>query len=253
MRSSKKRKTNRGPRFINLKGKRFGKLKVIKFFGFDKFHHSLWTCRCDCGETTRVMGSNLSREISTKCGYGVCNSRRISNQAKTICKKMNVKFLDKQYLRIREKHNFLCLKHHKKCVSTLESLKTGRHLKCCDKERKESRTGSLAGGWNPNLTEIERRVAKNRYLVPEYWSWNRKVKEVGFCQICAKTYKLESHHINGFKNSSQKERTSLNNGICLCKKCHDIFHEEYGRKDFDFNDYEEFEKDYSIFIKQYGN
>ena len=39
-------------KFVDLTGKRFGRLTVISRAEKDKFGHPRWLCRCDCGNDT---------------------------------------------------------------------------------------------------------------------------------------------------------------------------------------------------------
>ncbi|MCK4819773.1 hypothetical protein KA005_28660 [bacterium] len=54
---------------INLKGQRFGRLIVIKDINKRSKHgHIIWLCRCDCGNLTEVLGTNLIQNHTTSCG-----------------------------------------------------------------------------------------------------------------------------------------------------------------------------------------
>lgn len=55
--------------FKNKLGMRFGKLVVIEFAGRRNGVY-YWKCECDCGETTTVLGSNLTPKRTKSCG---CN------------------------------------------------------------------------------------------------------------------------------------------------------------------------------------
>jgi hypothetical protein len=48
----------------------------------------------------------------------------------------------------------------------------------------------------------------------------------GHCCICLSNEKLNAHHLYSYKYYP-KLRTELNNGVCLCVKCHVLFHEYY--------------------------
>ncbi len=50
-------------RNIDITDKRFGKLTALRFDGDGK-----WLCRCDCGRTTFVFTSNLTKGNSQSCG-----------------------------------------------------------------------------------------------------------------------------------------------------------------------------------------
>jgi hypothetical protein len=53
---------------IDLIGKRFGKLKVIKQTWKDKWGKSRWLCKCDCGNKTIVLANSLKRNHTKSCG-----------------------------------------------------------------------------------------------------------------------------------------------------------------------------------------
>lgn len=65
---------------------------------------------------------------------------------------------------------------------------------------------------NPNLYPINR--SDNRVI-----NWSRKIKEKGFCEKCGSKEKLEAHHILEW-SEYPKGRIDINNGMCLCLKCH---------------------------------
>lgn len=52
----------------SLAGQRFGNLEVIRFFGFDKYHKSTWTCKRSCGNTPIVQGRSLLDGKVKSCG-----------------------------------------------------------------------------------------------------------------------------------------------------------------------------------------
>jgi hypothetical protein len=54
--------------FVDLTGKRFGRLTVIKHCGFNHHHKALRKCVCDCGGETLSTTGNLNQEISRSCG-----------------------------------------------------------------------------------------------------------------------------------------------------------------------------------------
>ncbi len=55
------------PKIIDLSGQVFGKLTVIKFLERKKFH-SLFECKCDCGNITIVTSNNLRTNHTISCG-----------------------------------------------------------------------------------------------------------------------------------------------------------------------------------------
>lgn len=57
-----------GTRFIDLSGKKFGKLTAIDIAGQNKARQYLWNCKCECGGFSVVIGSNLIRNNTKACG-----------------------------------------------------------------------------------------------------------------------------------------------------------------------------------------
>ena len=54
--------------YIDIKGQRFGHLKVIQRSSRKNAAHQLyWICRCDCGRLLSVRGDNLRLGVSTQC------------------------------------------------------------------------------------------------------------------------------------------------------------------------------------------
>jgi 5-methylcytosine-specific restriction endonuclease McrA len=48
--------------------------------------------------------------------------------------------------------------------------------------------------------------------------WSKRVKEIGYCEKCGKTYGLQASHI--ISRTHRNTRWDLQNGLCLCKGCH---------------------------------
>jgi hypothetical protein len=56
------------PGFINLTGKRFSRLVVIKRAAKNLGQKVAWLCKCDCGNTQVVRGSDLKMGKHRSCG-----------------------------------------------------------------------------------------------------------------------------------------------------------------------------------------
>ncbi|MBQ0113389.1 MAG: hypothetical protein KBT03_09690 [Bacteroidales bacterium] len=70
--------------YVDLTGRTFGKLTVIKDCGWsDKSRNRIWECKCECGNTTKALYSNLVKGRTKSCGcakpihykHGLWNSR----------------------------------------------------------------------------------------------------------------------------------------------------------------------------------
>jgi len=54
--------------FVDLTGRRFGRLLVLKVAGKDNQNKRVWECLCDCGNLTIVRGSTLVAGHTRSCG-----------------------------------------------------------------------------------------------------------------------------------------------------------------------------------------
>lgn len=63
---------------IDLSGKKFGRLTVIRFSHKDKYRHSLWHAVCGCGNKTIVRGACMKRGNTRSCGCLGDESRKAS-------------------------------------------------------------------------------------------------------------------------------------------------------------------------------
>lgn len=57
-----RKKKGSPPNFIDLTGKRFGRLVVIKKIKGNKYGHSKYHCKCDCGNEPMVLASELKKQ-----------------------------------------------------------------------------------------------------------------------------------------------------------------------------------------------
>lgn len=110
-------------------------------------------------------------------------------------------------------------------------LKSQKHI-FCSKECYKNNVGKFYTGenntnWNKNLT-LEERQLNRRYT--EYYEWRNEVYERDnyTCQVCgsSKSGTLVAHHLNGY-NWDIEHRTDINNGITLCTRCHNEFHNKF--------------------------
>lgn len=95
--------------FIDLSGKRFGKLVVIKREENASNGDARWLCKCDCGKHKIIRGTALNHGLTVSCGcyhkqivsnknninykHGKCNTRlyNIYNNMKARCYNKNHK------------------------------------------------------------------------------------------------------------------------------------------------------------------
>lgn len=110
------------------------------------------------------------------------------------------------------------------------------------KKRSLALRGKLAGGKNPSwkggITPENMRI---RCSI-EYRLWREAVfaRDGWMCQKCqGRGKELNAHHVQNFADYPAL-RTSIENGITFCKKCHKEFHKKYGVKNNTKEQLEEF-------------
>ncbi len=77
------------------------------------------------------------------------------------------------------------------------------------------------------------------------WRHDVKYRAAYRCEVCNKKNKalfLHAHHLNSYADYPE-QRVDIKNGKCLCKKCHDEFHEKFG--------YHVTAKEFDVFLKSY--
>jgi hypothetical protein len=64
-------------RFIDLTGRKFGRLTVVQRAGHNKFSQILWDCVCECGKKKCLAGEQLKSGNTKSCG---CYNRELIAQ-----------------------------------------------------------------------------------------------------------------------------------------------------------------------------
>ena len=70
-------------RAIDITGKRFGKLTVLRRSSNTQDGSAVWECKCDCGNTTRVKGNSLRSGVTKSCGCGIIDGLKNGWEWKT--------------------------------------------------------------------------------------------------------------------------------------------------------------------------
>lgn len=100
-------------------------------------------------------------------------------------------------------------------------------------------------------TDIQLRITRFRKYNSKKYTSNREIKGYSkwkrdvlkrfhrHCCICLSNERLVAHHLNSYKYFPE-HRLALENGVCLCDRCHIRFHELYENRNtvgqfFEFN------------------
>ena len=193
---------------------------------------------CSCGNESEItVSSFINGRRCEKCGRiksGNSNTINfneikdyINNDSGNYCKLLSE---EKEY-----KNTKTLLKIKCKCGNEFEtSFANFKHenKRQCNKCSLEQNSGENSNLWKGG-TSSERDRIKN---TEEYKQWRESVfkRDNYTCQCCKdnKGNNLEAHHIENF-SSNEDLRFNINNGITLCKKCHNpnqmgSYHNIYG-------------------------
>lgn len=85
------REGKRQPNFIDMTGKRFGRLTVLKEAGKSLSNGGItWLCKCDCGKQIVVLGASLRSGNTKSCGcYSADMAREIGKSRNKYSSKNN--------------------------------------------------------------------------------------------------------------------------------------------------------------------
>ena len=226
-------------RFQDLTGMRFGSFVVLKREEDDSSKQVKWLCKCDCGNEKVVRGNDLKQGKSKSCG---CKRKEVTSERLT--KDLTgLKFGRLTVISKDKKRNGKVTWKCKcdcgnECVVERGNLTSGTtqscgclHKEIASKHMKDmssQKVGELSPHWKPELTDEDR---ADRRISDGYKEWIYMVKEKGSftCDCCGDSRggNLVSHHLDSYKYFPNK-RLDINNGVCLCKKCHTEFHSWMG-------------------------
>jgi 5-methylcytosine-specific restriction endonuclease McrA len=137
------------------------------------------------------------------------------------------------YVNSKTRLDYICPKKHKWYISW-NNWQHGHRCPRCSKGGKNN------PNYNQKLTDVARYVGR---FIFGYKEWKYAVKERDHftCQVCGnnKGGNLVSHHLESYR-ASPDLRMLLDNGVCLCEKCHKAFHHKYGYGNNTKEQFEEF-------------
>lgn len=222
-------------KFMNLTGKKFGKLTVLKLHESGDYKLTKWTCICECGNEKNYINSQLTTGKITSCGceYKNKDKTRINLIGNVYGRLTVIKKSEKQSM-------WLC-----KCECGNEKIVYSSSLysgasKSCGCLRIEKMSGDNSKFWKGGINNINR-VYRTRHK-GVFGAWSMKIrKRDKVCQKCESNEKLNAHHIFNYDSYPEKA-LDLDNGITLCEKCHKKFHKLYGKKENNNKQLKEFLK-----------
>jgi len=235
-------------KFINLKNKRFGKLKVIRLDSKSTKYVKYWKCKCICGKTKIINGDSLRNGSTKSCG---CFHKEIMKcllykdiSNKKFNRLVPIKCLGKL---TKERNEYwwecICECGNKTKVRSGHIISGSiKSCGCLHKQKTKENiiklnkwmSGPNHPRWRHDISKKERlllvnkrRIDNNKRLI----RWRKKVykRDDYTCQKCDdnKGGNLVAHHIYSW-GDYKNLRYIKNNGITLCVKCHKKFHNKFG-------------------------
>jgi 5-methylcytosine-specific restriction endonuclease McrA len=218
--------------FKNLRGKRFGRLTVIKLAGKDKHGSSLWQCLCDCTKQTTVVSTSLIKGHTKSCG---CFHKERLSQSK-LKNLQGQRFGRLTVLELVGKnkpgrYSWHCLCDCGKTVTvTSSSLVQGKTKSCgCirnekTRQRNRKNSGLKSANWNPLLTaehRIRRRLGLNQVRRQIF------LRDNYTCALCGQHGGvINAHHMEPWSKNPTL-RFDRDNMVTLCDGCHKKFHRRF--------------------------
>lgn len=205
-------------RTLDLTGKKFGRLRVLKYAGRGngKGHGSRWLCECECGELRIIPTGSLTSSNTMSCGC--------KNRDETSLRRGNKSPLwggGKITLSCE-----VCGKKYKRKPAA------ARSSKFCSKTCKgvwmsENLSGENSHNWNPSLTMEERIIGRS------YADYKRYVTAVFerdnyTCSVCGRHGgEFQVHHLYSYKHYPEYA-LDVDYGVTVCIGEHRDFHKWNG-------------------------
>lgn len=182
---------------------------------------------CDyCGEPLLLHPSRLNQSK-----YHFCNMK-----CRDLYRHNNGNYEEynkKQFIKLSHVHK---VNTETFCENCHKTIMTPQRF-CSQKCSQEFMIKENSPIYKPNIERINR----NNVLGNKKWALTIKEQSDFKCDICNSSKELHSHHLESWA-SNKIIRLDLDNGICLCSKCHRKFHHDYGNKNNTKEQYEEFKE-----------
>lgn len=203
-------------------------------------------CIALCGHIKKLSVSNLLIEHGLQCKS--CGHKTTANKKTykyedvyNYFKENGCELISSEYNGVYAKLTYVAQCGHINEISFTKFKNSGRGRKCskCCRPR-----GNEHHAFNPELS-VDKRLQNRDYYEIIQWRLNVYKKDNYICVCCGydKGGNLNAHHLNGY-NWDSKNRLNVENGVTLCKNCHDNFHKKYGFGNNTIEQYNEWISEY---------
>ncbi len=123
-----------------------------------------------------------------------------------------------------KQHIFYCNRHKQYRVSRPALLLNDGILRCC---RGEQNSGINHPNFNHHISN-DQRIKDRRSDQNKQWSIAVRKRDEYACVLCSYNRDCVAHHLNSYM-AYPNSRIDINNGVTLCKACHNNLHKVYGK------------------------
>lgn len=194
-------------------------------------HESKLDVKCKCGKVFKIslrVVKNHIRVSDTDCCCENCRIIKSREQfaytleeVKELLKTSGLTLLDNEYINANSKLNVIGRCGHKFETRLSVILNRGHKGYCKKCVNAKERAYNWHGGYDSENEHFRKTFEFKQFRIGVMKRDNYR------CVCCNARKELNAHHLDGY-NWCIEKRTDINNGVCLCKECHDLFHSIYG-------------------------
>lgn len=211
------------------------KYKSLRVISLEESRHKngerVYKCICDCGMILPVKSSSLNNKLY----YEKCPHVRFEDLTNKVYGNIKIININNNNDRHGIVWNYKCLICDEIKFARADTIKAGQITSCGKEECKFSKM-------DYSIIRVDRQQELDKC---KNWRQNILGKYNYKCQICESTNKLRAHHLDGYHWCVEK-RFDTKNGICLCLRCHNLFHTKYGIKNNTKAQFIEFQQIYRL-------
>jgi len=206
--------------FVDLIGKKVGRLKIIKREVNDKYGSTQWLCECSCGNKKIINGKKLRNKKTLSCGCLQKEYMSKTRRDNLIGKKFNkIKITSLSHIKNRRCYwNYVC-----ECGNTgIVSSSDVKRMESCGCNRRKHYDTFLTAKYLHYKNGAKKRGIEFN-LSKDFF--NEKINEI--CFYCGKSssniYKnkttKETYFYNGIDRIDSKKGYTINNVVSCCSTC----------------------------------
>lgn len=176
---------------------------------------------CKCGSLHEMSLANMKK--GKQCPTCIGKTAWTLETVQAVYRSHGCELLEDSYQSSNATMKYRCA-CGSESATTLGNFLKGVRCKACGIKKLSGPNSYL---YDPNLS-AQHRAEKRLY--PEYRDWRKTVlrRDDYTCHICGiRGSRMHAHHLDSYARNPEL-RTDPNNGVTLCKACHDQFHLAHG-------------------------